>query len=48
MQNQEMTSEVESELGLSPERVKHDPIITSGVMVAAAIALQSTAVLGFF
>ena len=42
-----MTSEVETELGLPPERVKHDPMITAGVVVAASIALQSP-VQGFF
>jgi choline-glycine betaine transporter len=38
-----MTSKVQSELGLPPERVNHDPMITAGVVVAAAIALQSPA-----
>ena len=41
MQNQEMTSEVESELGLPPERAKHDPMITAWVVVAVSITLQS-------
>ena len=41
VQNHEMTSEVESELDLPPERAKHDPMITVCVVVAASIDLQS-------